>query len=68
MTNEEINDEINWVRAKSRFINSDLSRLVNLNLICFPNDSPDWNCPNCVRRAIDKLIDFQSKLNLPKNK
>lgn len=62
MTNEEIKAEINWVRAKSRFINSDLHRLISLHKLIYPNNHVDWSCPSCVRRAIDSLIEYQTKL------
>ena len=54
------NKEINWVRSKARFINSDFERLKNLHKRLI-GTSVDWRCPNCVRGAINQLINYQTK-------
>lgn len=59
MTQED-NIEINWVRSKSRFINNDFERLRNLHKRLI-GGFVDWKCPNCVRGAINQLINYQSK-------
>jgi hypothetical protein len=59
MTKED-NDNINWIRSKSRFINSDFERLKSTynKLI---GKSVNWSCPSCVRTAINELITYQHK-------
>lgn len=59
----EDNDTINWIKNKSRFINSDMSRLVNIHKKLI-GKSVDWKCPTCVRGAIDELKEYQKKNNL----
>jgi len=60
MMTQEDNKEINWVRGKRRFINTDLQRLKSLHKKLV-GGYVDWKCPYCVRKAIDQLINYQTK-------
>lgn len=53
-------DEINWIRSKTRFINNDFERLKKIHARLI-GGFVDWKCPNCVRSAINQLINYQSK-------
>lgn len=58
--NEQDNATINMIRQKSRFVNKDLDVLKSTHKKLI-GGFIDWNCPNCVRKAIDQLITLQSK-------
>jgi hypothetical protein len=59
MTNED-SKKIDIIKSKSRFVNSDFQMLIDVHKRCI-GSYVNWQCPSCVRKAIDQLIEYQHK-------